>query len=186
VLITSQAAKAKIVTLPIGNKRLSVYLLIQQNPLRNSSAGFTLVEIMIVLLLLALMMGLISPTILSGIQRSSIRQVTTDLVMAIRRTRAQALTRNQEHYILFNLAENTYSVPPHKKTTKVPDSLTMELITANIEQQDSTSGAIRFYGDGSSTGGTITIIHEHKKWIIDIPWLTGQVNLQRINKDNTQ
>jgi general secretion pathway protein H len=141
---------------------------------------------MIVLLLIALMMGLISPTILNGIQSTSIRQVSTDLMIAIRRTRAKALTRNQEHYILFNLAENTYSVPPHNKTTKVPDSLTMELITANIEQQDSTSGAIRFYGDGSSTGGTITIIHEHKKWIIDIPWLTGQVNLQRMNKDNTQ
>jgi general secretion pathway protein H len=38
--------------------------------------------------------------------------------------------------------------------------------------------SIRFFADGSSTGGRITLEREHAAWKIDINWLTGQIELE--------
>ncbi len=39
-------------------------------------------------------------------------------------------------------------------------------------------GAIRFYPDGSSTGGRITVASGERKFLVDVDWLTGRVSIK--------
>ena len=39
-------------------------------------------------------------------------------------------------------------------------------------------GAIRFYPDGSSTGGRITVSSGERKFLVDVDWLTGRVSIE--------
>ena len=36
---------------------------------------------------------------------------------------------------------------------------------------------IRFYSDGSSTGGRITVASGERKYLVDVDWLTGRVSI---------
>jgi general secretion pathway protein H len=38
-------------------------------------------------------------------------------------------------------------------------------------------GAIRFYPDGSSTGGRITVTFGRTQYLVDVDWLTGRVSI---------
>jgi general secretion pathway protein H len=51
----------------------------------------------------------------------------------------------------------------------------MSLITAQSEQANESVGAIRFYPDGSSTGGRIDLSSDDVRYVIDVSWLTGTV-----------
>jgi hypothetical protein len=38
-------------------------------------------------------------------------------------------------------------------------------------------GVIRFFGDGSSTGGSVTILQGERRSDVTVDWLTGRVSL---------
>ena len=38
-------------------------------------------------------------------------------------------------------------------------------------------GAIRFFPDGSSTGGRITLSTDRLAYLVDVDWLTGKIHL---------
>ena len=57
--------------------------------------GYTLVELMIVLALLAIILALAAPGFTTLIERQKISAITADLVAAIRLTRAEAIRRGQ-------------------------------------------------------------------------------------------
>jgi len=40
-----------------------------------------------------------------------------------------------------------------------------------------TSGGIRFFPDGSSTGGNIAVVLGEREWRINVGWLTGEITL---------
>jgi general secretion pathway protein H len=54
----------------------------------------------------------------------------------------------------------------------------MKLLTAQSELTEDGKGRIRFYPDGSSTGGRVTILRDTKEWRVEVAWLTGEVRLE--------
>jgi general secretion pathway protein H len=43
--------------------------------------------------------------------------------------------------------------------------------------QDEAAGSIRFFPDGSSTGGRVMIAAGNEKLSVDVNWLTGRVSI---------
>ena len=62
---------------------------------RGGRGGYTLVELMIALTILAIILGLAVPSFAELIERQKISAITADLVAAIRLTRAEAIRRGQ-------------------------------------------------------------------------------------------
>jgi general secretion pathway protein H len=53
--------------------------------------------------------------------------------------------------------------------------MAISLVTARSELDTDRVGKIRFFPDGTSTGGRITLARGERKYGVDINWLTGQV-----------
>ena len=53
----------------------------------------------------------------------------------------------------------------------------MKLYAAQSEVESARKGSIRFYADGSSTGGRITVSSGERKYLVDVDWLTGRVSI---------
>ena len=49
------------------------------------------------------------------------------------------------------------------------------LLLAACSEQD--TGAIRFFPDGSSTGGRVTLMVGERSYAVDVDWLTGRVRV---------
>ena len=54
----------------------------------------------------------------------------------------------------------------------------VRLTTAEQEVTGGNSGGIRFFADGSSTGGHISVLMDRREWRINVAWLTGDIALE--------
>lgn len=144
---------------------------------RAGQRGFTLIEIIAVVVLIALATGLVAITVGTGLEGARIRAASKELVAALRYTRTQAIVKRESQALIIDTEKRTYEAPG-KKPVELPRQLELKLLTASAELVDDHIGRIRFFPDGASTGGHIELILEEARWRIDVGWLTGEVLLQ--------
>ncbi len=58
---------------------------------------------------------------------------------------------------------------------KLARQLELKLFTAQRDLVNDNVGAIRFFADGGSNGGRITLAAGERKFNVDVDWLTGRV-----------
>ena len=143
---------------------------------RQRANGFTLIELIAVIVLLAIAMTVVTFSFSKSLQSARIRGASRDLVAALRYTRGQAIVKGKPEVLTLDLDNNSYSAPG-KGTAKLPKDMTLRLTTAENEQTGANSGGIRFFADGSSTGGHISVLQGQREWRINVAWLTGDIAL---------
>lgn len=136
--------------------------------------GFTLLEMLVVLLLISIAVTAVSMTIARSLESARVNAASRDLAAALRYTRGQAIVKGQEQVIQFNLRNWSYTVPGRPVRT-LPKGMELRVRTAAEEQIDDDTWGMRFYPDGASTGGRLTIIRGPREWHINVSWLTGEV-----------
>jgi general secretion pathway protein H len=139
--------------------------------------GFTLLELVIVLFITVLGFSVIGFNLSSGNEATKVKAAARDIASALRYARGQALISHQETTVTIDLAENTYTVSHRDKVYSIPEDIDVTLVTAQSELNEGLA-SVRFFPDGSSTGGRITLEWGNFGWRIDINWLTGQIELE--------
>jgi general secretion pathway protein H len=142
------------------------------------NSGFTLIELLIVLVIIVLGFSVVAINVSSGHRAIEHKAAVRDIVSALRYARGQALMTHQETEVSFNLAENSYMVSGRDKVYTIPEFIDVTVVTAQSEITGEGQGNIRFFADGSSTGGRITLERGEDAWRVDINWLTGQIELE--------
>lgn len=137
--------------------------------------GFTLIELFVVLFILVLGMGAIGINIASGNHSAQLKAAARDIVSALRYARGQALISGQEESVAINLGENSYFISSRAKEYRLPGDIALTLVIAQEEFDADQVGQIRFYPDGSSSGGRITMEWGESAYRIDVNWLSGKV-----------
>jgi general secretion pathway protein H len=138
-----------------------------QAPVANR--GFTLLEMLVVLVLMSIAIGLVGFGLQKGMQSANERKVVAQMVQALRATRAASIVSGRTEETRFDLRGRTFKAPG-QPVQRWPEDLGVELNTAS--QLDS---AFAFNPDGSSSGGNLVLFHGERNWRIDIGWLTGSV-----------
>jgi general secretion pathway protein H len=141
---------------------------------QQKQAGFTLIEVIVVMVMIAVLAGLVATSMTDSLRKAKIRAVSKNLVSAMRYTRGQAVVKHEQKTITFNVEDKTYQAP-RKKVVHIPDEIEINVYTADSEVADETKGSIRFFSDGSSTGGWVKLTHKNKIWKINVNWLTGEI-----------
>ena len=145
-------------------------------PLKRQQSGFTLLEVIVVMVMIAVLMGFFATGMSKSLQKAKIRAVSKNLVSALRYTRGQAVVKHEEKTITFNVKDKTYKAP-RKKQVDIPEEMDINVYTADSEVADESTGSIRFFSDGSSTGGWVKLTHKNKMWKINVNWLTGEISM---------
>ena len=141
--------------------------------------GFTLIEVVVAIALIALVAGLVAAYSGSRIQRVALTRAGQDLVAALRYTRGQAIVSGAEQRLELDVEKQTYKAPKRAEV-ELPRGLKLALLTAAEEQISETSGAIRFFPDGSSTGGRVRLTAGERQWDVEVGWLTGEVRQREV------
>ncbi len=137
--------------------------------------GFTLLELIIVLVMVGLML-LLAPPLFSGVAKGAKATASArELAAALQKARSFAIARQTESVLLLDVKKKRYAV--NDKSRQLPAHLSYQLDTARSEQLNENVGGIRFFPDGSATGGRITVRSDTRKLDIDVEWLTGRVTV---------
>lgn len=139
--------------------------------------GFTLLELIVVLFIVVLGFSVVGINLSSGNDSTQLKVAARDIVSALRYARGQALLSHQQTTVTLDLTENSYTVSGRDKVYIIPKTIDVTVVTAQSELTGKGLGNIRFFADGSSTGGRITLERGKAAWQIDINWLTGQIEL---------
>ncbi|MBN8481018.1 MAG: GspH/FimT family pseudopilin [Xanthomonadales bacterium] len=145
--------------------------------------GFTLIEIIVVIALIGIVATVAALSFSRSLAGARIEAASRDLVAALRYTRGQAIVKGEQKVLTLDLEHNTYQAPA-KGSIELPKDMQLRLTTAQQELVDENKGGIRFFPDGSSTGGNIAVVLGQREWKINIGWLTGEITLDR--PENTQ
>lgn len=143
-----------------------------------SASGFTLVELMVVLVVAALLAGVAVPNMMPAIDAMRMRAAAGDIASALRHVRGQALSSGREATFFLDVEKHYYRVSGRHKHYALPSSVKLGLFTAEHELEGDGGGSIRFYPDGSATGGRVTLLAGNKKNLVDVNWLTGAIVLR--------
>ena len=139
--------------------------------------GFTLIELLVVIVIIGISMAVIAPNMGAGKQGAQLKAAARDIASALRYARGYALTTQKEATLSLDLTTNTYQITGKSKGYHLNDDIDLTLETAQSELNGEGLGKIRFFADGSSSGGRVTLERGEKKWLVDISWLTGQVDI---------
>ena len=145
--------------------------------MRRAARGFTLVEILAVVALIALAFAVVSVSVGGGLKGAKVKAASRDLVAALRYTRGQAIVKREAKTLSVDVEQRRYKAPD-RNWVELPKDMTMKLFTARSELEEEGIGRIRFFPDGSSTGGHIDLLRDDAVWRIEVLWLTGEVSLR--------
>jgi general secretion pathway protein H len=142
-----------------------------------SEGGFTLLELMAVMALIALLVGLVLPGLMRSWERASSRANIRKLTSALRLARSEAATQGHRVRLFLNLKNGRFQVEGARQQGELTG---MRLTDVQLvwEDQEKRRGYIAFYGDGSSSGGKLVLEEPTgQRHLIEVQPITGKVTL---------
>ena len=139
------------------------------------SEGVTLLELLIVLSIMAIVAALVLPMFGSGVSTGELKGAARQVAAGLRLARSEALATRQETRVLLDLEHRTFHVDRDARLIALPRQIELKLFTAQSDLVSDKVGAIRFFPDGGSNGGRVTVAAGERKYDVDIDWLTGRV-----------
>lgn len=146
--------------------------------------GFTLLEMLLALVIAGALMAVVLPNFGPAMAKAQLQSATRDVASALRHARGQALIRGREAEFELDVEHHRYRVSGRPKAYGLPGAVALSLYTAESETVNESLGRIRFFPDGSATGGRVTLAAGKEKRMVDVNWLTGEVRIRHGAEDD--
>ncbi len=142
-----------------------------------TSRGFTLLEILVVMVIAGLMIALVPPLFSGAVSGTKLKGSARDLAVVLRETRSKAIIHNAEQVVLLDLKNPRYragNARPESLPTKV--EMAVQLVTGDYVDEQA-QHALRFFPDGSSSGELISLSRGNRVYYLQLNWLTGAIEI---------
>jgi general secretion pathway protein H len=143
---------------------------------RSRASGFTLIELLVVLTIAALLFGLTVELARGPQPRTLLSSTAREVASAFRAAREQAITHGRPEVVMVDVASGAW-VAPGAVRRRLPRGVRAVLFTEDTDVDGNERGLIRFYPDGSSSGGGLSIEAGGLRYDILVDWLTGGVTI---------
>jgi general secretion pathway protein H len=140
-----------------------------------ASSGFTLLELVLVLLLLGLSSLIVIPNIEKGLQNREVKGSALALAAVARELRSRALHDGIPRQLVLNLSQNSYRIERDREVILPPEVKFGEV--AGGEMIDGGARQFLFFPNGSNHGGEIALLggpHAFR-YSIRLEPLTGKI-----------
>jgi general secretion pathway protein H len=154
--------------------------------------GFTLIELVLVLVLMGLIAGLTLPFVVSTLDRIKLQSEVRQIASAIQFTRSEAISRKTLFTFNVDIDNNKYwlAIPKQEEVTQSkPIDETVQIMDYQRADETLTEGAfeILFYPRGNSSGGAIRFKSiddkdEENVYVVTIDPITGKPKIKSLEE----
>lgn len=142
----------------------------------SNNRGFTLLELLIVMVISAALLAIVPPMLSRQLEQADFKRSARELASALRSARTAAVASQREQSVQLDLVARRYR--DHRGGEHhLPAEPTIKLHTARSEIAGARIGSIRFYPDGSATGGGLSLSDGQRQLRVEVDWLTGRTQL---------
>jgi general secretion pathway protein H len=138
--------------------------------------GFTLLEMLAVIILIGIAAAAVSISVAHGLASARINAAAGELAASLRATRTQAIVRGEQRVFEVDTRGAIYR-GADRRDVRLPKGLELSVTSAASDQSGGDVARIRFFPDGSSTGGRITLRSGQREWHVNVSWLTGAISI---------
>jgi len=135
-------------------------------------AGFTLIEVVAVMLIIALVASLAVTTI-PGTGRGRLKALTLETAALLRRERLGAVMTGRERQVSID-GEKRVLVGDGGGIVAVPRDVVLDILGIDA-LWSGRQAVVRFHPDGASTGAVLKLSREKAEYEIRVNWYTGGV-----------
>jgi general secretion pathway protein H len=135
-------------------------------------AGFTLIEVMAVMLIIALVAGLVL-TMMPGTGRAGLKAVTLQTASLLRRERLGAILTGRDREVSLD-SRRRILVGDGGGIVALPRDVTLDILGIDA-LWSGRQAVVRFHPDGASTGAVLKLSREKAEYEIRVNWYTGGV-----------
>lgn len=139
--------------------------------------GFTLLEMLIVLVIMSLLMTLVPPLFSNALPSLRLKTVVNDLSQDLNYIRDIAILKGKKTLVVIDPEAGTYASEAKDRGEQQSISNDIKVATSHIALRDveDKNPVIAFFADGSSSGGIITLSRGERTYSIIVDWITGSV-----------
>jgi general secretion pathway protein H len=144
---------------------------------RPGEEGFTLIEIVCVIALIAILAAIVMPSIPRGTSRARLESFAVDAAALLKGDRNAAMRRRTQVATEINAMARSVRSGSTGRVVRVPDDVTFDAMLASRCNQRQAGSTIRFFASGMSCGGVIALTRLGVGYEIRVNWLTGGVEV---------
>ena len=145
---------------------------------RSHEDGSSLIEMIIVLAILSSTAFLVGPYVGIGRETRSLNRYAEEIAMMAKTSRAYAIGDNVEREIVFDVEGRRLFMSQSSSELTIPDDMAIAIENTRMPVSPDRP-AIRFLPNGTTTGGTLTLVRNEQRAIVRIDWLGGAIKIER-------
>ncbi len=162
------------------------------------SKGFSLVEVIVVLVLIGVSISLLAPSLSRFSKAIELKAAVKKISAILRYCRSEAINKGKVYQVFFDSELREVKVQPMTaseekgedvkkddkaapKTYPLPVGVHMKEVKTESPEYPSDLPTIEFYPNGASNGGTILLdMEDHNGYRITVNFLTGIVAIEKV------
>ena len=137
-----------------------------------ATAGFTLVEMLVVLAIMALVAAIAAPGLVSHYRTKSLETVAGEITMRLRLSRTSAIATARPRQVVVDLGSRLIRFG-ERDSLALPDDVKMTVTTGQETVVAGRQTVLTFLPDGSASGMDIALEQKGRTARIAVNWLTG-------------
>ena len=144
---------------------------------RVAEHGYTLLEMVCVLAIIAMLAAILLPAIPRGTSRAGLEAYALEIASVLKGSRVVAIRYHQQVAVAVDAASRSVRSGVVGKIVRVPDDVMFNAVLPARCNQRPAYSTISFFASGMSCGGTIDLARLGVGYEIRVNWLTGGIEV---------
>jgi general secretion pathway protein H len=147
-----------------------------------SSAGFTILEILVVMVIVALVFASTPVLLQAALPSLRLQSASRDLAASLRLARSLAVSRGDVTEVRMDLERRRYRIPRLSREHELPRGVALRS-TGGKDAEGREAVLVRFFPDGSSSGGRIELRGGKSAYLLEVDPVRGRVRGRKLAGD---
>jgi general secretion pathway protein H len=139
--------------------------------------GFTLLEMVCVLAIIAMLATVLLPLVPQTTSRSRLQAYAVQAASLLKADRNAAIQRGADVAVLIDAPRRLIRSGATSDTLRIPDDVQFDALLPQSCRQRGVLSTINFFADGMSCGGTIALRRLDATYEVRVNWLTGRIEI---------